>query len=63
MGRYRLIYQWTMTQIYRIEDLIQMRTDSVLTSKKASRSYLFAKEIVNDLTVLIYVNVSNVFVS
>lgn len=62
MGRYRLIYQWTMTQIYRIEDLIQMRTDSVLTSKKAS-SYLFAKETVNDLTVLIYVNVSDVFVS
>lgn len=52
-----------MTQIYRIEDLIQMRTDSVLTSKKASRSYLFAKETVNDLTVLIYVNVSDVFVS
>lgn len=30
MGRCRLIYQWTMTHIYRIEDLIQMRTDSVL---------------------------------
>lgn len=43
--------------------MIQMRTDSVLTGRKASRNYLFVKEIVNDLTVLIYVNVSNVFVS
>ena len=43
--------------------MIQMRTDSVLTGRKLSRNYLFAKEIVNDLIVLIYVNVSNVFVS
>ena len=44
-------------------DLQDRRFDPILTSMKASRSYLFAKEIVNDLTVLIYVNVSNVFVS
>lgn len=40
------------------EDLLQMRTESVITGVKASRNYLFAKEIVSDLTVPIYVNVA-----
>ena len=45
------------------EDLTQMRTEPVTRGVKASRNYLFAEEIVSDLTVPIYVNVANVFVS
>lgn len=47
----RSIRQQTGTELHRMEDVIQMTTDS------------FAKELLNDLTFPTCVNVSHIFVS